>query len=83
MIGQKVEDLVIANCKLYALCDKKFEIVADPGKFSKDEIVELLSKDISLCKRRAQLKSAIDAELAKAIELGKMNVISEVKSYGA
>lgn len=83
MIGEFVEKLSIANIKLYEVCDKKADIVKDPSKYSKDEIVEVLRKDIELCKQRAMLKNAIDNKISQAIMSGSSSVVNEVKNYGS
>lgn len=75
MLGELVDKLSIANAKLFALCNKKTKIVADPCKFSKEEVVELISNDIELCKQRAYLKNKIDKVVGK-------NSFVEVKNYG-
>lgn len=83
MIGQLIEELIVANVKLYMACEKKFAIAADPGKFSKKEIVENARQDVELCRRRAQLKNKIDAALRQAIMSGEVESIEEVKRYGS
>ena len=82
MIGELVEKLSIANIKLYEVCDKKADIAREPGSFSKQEIVDVLRRDIELCKQRAMLKKAIDNAVNQAIMDGRTSVIDEVKSYG-
>lgn len=82
MIGELVEKLSIANMKLFALCDKKADIAKDPSSFSKDEVVEVLRRDIELCKQRASLKKRIDQAINDAIMNGGTSVIDEVKNYG-
>jgi len=82
MIGQLIEELCIANIKLFSVCDKKAEIAKNPGDFSKKEIVQNASRDVELCKRRAQLKTAIDQAISSAIIAGEVDVITEVKQYG-
>jgi len=81
-IGQLIEELCIANIKLFNVCDKKAEIVKAPGDFTKSEIVENASRDVELCKQRAQLKTAIDRAISHAIIAGEVDVIDEVKQYG-
>lgn len=83
MIGQLIEELCIANIKLFNCCNTKAEIVRNPGDFSKKDCVENARRDIELCKRRAQLKSAIDKALRNAIISGDALVIEEVKQYGS
>lgn len=82
MIGQLIEELCIANIKLFNVCDRKAEIAMRPADFSKKDCVENARQDIALCKRRAQLKSAIDKALHDAIISGDTLVIEEVKQYG-
>ena len=82
MIGELIEKLCIANAKLFKVCDDKAKVVASPGDFSKAEIVEIMSKDLSLCKQRAKLKNAIDNVITRSIIDGELSTIEEVKSYG-
>lgn len=82
MIGQLIEELCIANIKLFNCCNMKVEITTRPENFTKKEMVENAQSDISLCKRRAQLKTAIDNALNSAILSGGMEVIDEIKQYG-
>lgn len=81
-IGQLIEELCVANIKLFVLCDKKAKVVQSPANFSKGELVEMTKRDLELCKRRAKLKHAIDKTLNDAILVGEMAVIDEVKQYG-
>jgi hypothetical protein len=83
MMGELVEKLSIANMKLFKVCDKKADIARNPGDFSKSEIVDVIRRDIELCKQRASLKNQIDKTLNQAIMDGKASVVDEVKSYGA
>lgn len=83
MIGQLIEDLAIANIKLYMLCDMKADVAANPDNYSKEAIVKMNAQDIALCKRRAQLKSRIDSALSQAIIKGEMGVVEEIKRYGS
>lgn len=82
MIGQLIEELCIANIKLFNACDMKAAIAAKPAEFTKKDCVENARRDIELCKRRAQLKTAIDKALNDAILSGDTCVIDEVKQYG-
>ena len=82
MIGQLIEELCVANIKLFGVCNKKAEIARSPGEFTKKECVENARRDIELCKRRAQLKTTIDRALNDAIICGDTSVIDEVKQYG-
>lgn len=82
MIGQLIEELCIANIKLFNVCDTKAAIAAKPADFSKKDCVENARRDIELCKRRAQLKNAIDRAINDAIIAGETSVIDEVKQYG-
>lgn len=82
MIGQLIEELCVANIKLFNVCDIKAAIAAKPGDYSKKDCVENARRDIALCKRRAQLKNAIDQALNAAIISGETSVIDEVKQYG-
>lgn len=82
MIGELIEKLCIANIKLFKVCDDKAKIADNPADFSKTEIVEVMRKDINLCKQRAQLKNAIDRTVAHSIMKGELSVIEEVKQYG-
>lgn len=83
MIGELIEKLAIANIKLFEICDKKADIAKDPSQFSKAEMVEVMRKDIELCKQRAALKTAIDKKLNEAIITNGASVIEEVKNYGS
>ena len=82
MIGQLIEDLCIANIKLYMVCQKKFEANANPGGFTKKKLLAIMEQDINLCRRRAQLKSAIDQAINRSIIEGEVNTVEEVKRYG-
>ncbi len=83
MIGQLIEELCIANIKLFGVCNRKADIANNPGDFTKKDCVENFRRDIELCKRRAQLKTAIDREINDAIISGDTSVIDEVKQYGS
>lgn len=76
MIGDLIDRLCIVNNKLYELCDNKFKIEHDPSSFSKEELVDLITKDIALCRERANLKNEINK-----IVHGE-GAIKEVKNYG-
>lgn len=82
MIGELIEKLVIANLKLYDTCNDKAKAAKNPANFSKRELVEIMRKDIELCKQRAQLKNAIDRTLSHSIMKGELSVSEEVKQYG-
>ncbi len=82
MIGQLIEELCIANIKLFNVCDTKAAIAANPGDYTKKDCVENARQDIALCKRRAQLKNAIDRAISDAIISRDTSVIDEVKQYG-
>ena len=82
MIGELIEKLAIANIKLFKVCDDKAKIATNPADFSKTEIVEVIKKDIELCRQRARLKNAIDDALNRSIMEGELSVIEEVKQYG-
>lgn len=73
-LGDLIDRLSICNCKLFAICDKKADMAADPLKYTKEEMAAVMSKDIALCKERAALKS----EINKLTGFGG----EEVKSYG-
>lgn len=73
-IGELIEKLAIANIKLFNVCDEKANAAADPSAYSKEQLVDLMKKDIALCKERASLKSELDRLL------GDGGV--EVKMYG-
>jgi len=83
MIGQLIESLCIANNKLYDVCNKKADAVRNPGNYTKKDLLEILSQDISLCRRRAQLKSEIDNVFSRSIMEGEADTINEVKRYGS
>lgn len=82
MIGQLIEDLCIANIKLYMVCEKKFDAKSNPANYTKKELLAIMEQDINLCQRRAQLKSAIDQAISRAIIEGEADTIKEVKRYG-
>ncbi len=82
MIGQLIEELCVANIKLFEVCNTKAEIAKRPADFTKKQMSENARRDIELCKRRAQLKSSIDKKLSDAILSGDISVIDEVKQYG-
>ena len=83
MIGQLIEELCVANIKLFNVCDKKAAIAASPAEFSKKDCVDNARADIALCKRRAQLKNAIDRAINDAIISGDTSVIDEIQQYGS
>lgn len=83
MIGNLIEQLSVANTKLFELCNKKHEITNSPENFSKEDMVALIEKDIELCKTRANLKNKIDETLNGAIRNGGLDSIKEVKQYGS
>ena len=74
-LGELVEKLCIANIKLYNICEKKTQAAENPAGFSKDELIEIMRQDISLCRDRAALKNAIN-------KTAGMNVAEEIKRYG-
>ena len=82
MIGQLIEELCVANIKLYMVCEKKINAVKNPGNYTKKDLLEIQEQDIALCRRRAQLKSKIDQAIARAIIEGEADTIEEVKRYG-
>ena len=82
MISELIDRLSITNIKLFKVCDDKAKIAANPSAFSKDEVVEVVRKDIQLCKQRAKLKNAIDTALNETIMSGGTSVTEEVKQYG-
>ncbi len=71
-IGELIERLMIANMKLWAVCDKK----ANAANMSQEDLRVLVSDDLNLCKSRA----AIRAEINK--RLGGVVSGESVKSYG-
>jgi hypothetical protein len=83
MIGQLIEELCVANIKLFMVCDKKADAAKSPEKYTKKELQKIMAQDIALCKRRAQLKSRIDKVVSDALLLGEMDGIEEIKSYGS
>ena len=83
MIGQLIEELCVANIKLFMLCDEKAAMANSPGDYSKKDMTRVMKQDVLLCKRRAQLKSKIDKELARSIIEGEMDSIEEVKNYAS
>jgi hypothetical protein len=64
------------------LCNKKDDVVKNPGSFSKEELVNLIAQDISLCKTRANLKNQIDQAINSSIINGGISSVEEVKNYG-
>jgi hypothetical protein len=74
-VAELIEKLVTATIKLYKTCDAKALCAADPDKFTKEQIVQILNNDIELCRERANLKNAIN----KALGVG---VTNEIKDYG-
>lgn len=83
MIGELIEKLSIANTKLFTICDKKADMAKNPDDYSKQEMADVMRKDIELCKQRASLKNAIDAAINQAIIKGGVSAVSEVKDYGS
>lgn len=82
MIAELIEKLCILNIKLFDVCNSKTKMANNPGDFSKIEMAEIMRKDISLCKQRAQLKNAIDKKIRDSIISGDMVATEEVKNYG-
>ncbi len=82
MIGELIDKLCIVNIKLFGICNDKAKMAANPADYSKTEVVEVMRKDIELCKQRAKLKNAIDDALARSIMEGELSVVEEVKQYG-
>lgn len=82
MIGELIEKLCIANIKLFQVCNDKANMANNPGDFSKTEMVEIMRKDINLCKLRAQLKNAIDSAVSQSIMNGEISTVQEIKQYG-
>lgn len=82
MIGELIEKLIIANVKLYNICDEKSRMADSPENYTKSDMARVMGADIELCKQRAALKRKIDAEVNSAIIDGRTDVIDEVKNYG-
>lgn len=72
--GELFEKLAIANIKLFNICDDKARAAENPGDFDKSQLIEIMRKDIELCKERARLKNEINKLFGQDTE--------EVKSYG-
>lgn len=76
-IGQLIEELCVANIKLYNVCNQK----ANCDNLNEKQLKILCKKDIELCKKRAFLKNAIDKAINNAIINNELSVIDEVKDY--
>lgn len=81
MLAELIESLIISNCKLYEVCDKKKQIKDDPSRFTKKEVSGVIARDIELCKKRAELKNKINKEINKLIQSGGTEVVEEIKNY--
>lgn len=68
-IATLIDSLSICNAKLYEVCSKK----ANCENMTKEELVALCKKDISLCNERSRLKN----EINKFFNLK----VGEVKTY--
>lgn len=71
-IGLLIEQLAIANVKLFQLCNKKVDAAA--GKLSAAAMQQLAADDLDLCKLRARLRGEINKALGSHGD--------SVKSYG-
>ena len=74
-LGELIEKLCVANIKLFKVCDMKAAMSENPGKFSKQEILDNMAADIYLCTLRASLKNKINAVLGNIVP-------REIKNYG-
>lgn len=77
MIGELIEKLAIANIKLYNTCDEKADMAANPQNYTKEQMAEVMKRDIELCKQRGALKSQIDKVLLGSV------ATEEIKKYGS
>jgi hypothetical protein len=72
-IAEDIEKLVIANIKLYMVCEEKGKVAA--GKdLTKEQLENIIKQDIALCQQRGALKNAINRALGQRPQ--------EVKRYG-
>ncbi len=71
-IGELIERLMIANMKLWAVCDKK----ANAANMSQEDLRVLVADDLNLCKSRAAIRAEINRRLGSASG-------ETVKHYGA
>ncbi len=86
-VSELIDKLMIVNIKLYHLLDRATELKNVPHQLltngQKDEIINLSGDNIELVKQRSTLRKAIDCKLNKAILDGHINVLNEIKDYGA
>ena len=62
-IGELIERLMIANLKLWAVCDKK----ANAANMSQEDLRVLVSDDLNLCKSRAAIRAEINKRLGSVV----------------
>ncbi len=58
-IGELIERLMIANMKLWAVCDKK----ANAANMTQEDLRVLVADDLNLCKSRAAIRAEINRRL--------------------
>jgi ATP-dependent Clp protease ATP-binding subunit ClpA len=61
-VGELIEMLVVANCKLYEVCQQK----ANPDLPSEAELKDLVRKDVELCRQRSRLRAEINRRLGSS-----------------
>lgn len=61
-IALLVEQLAIANIKLFSVCDEKARLVREQSP-DKDAMQKVLKQDIELCEQRSALRRCINAAL--------------------
>ena len=79
--GELVDKLTICNNKLFKVKDQQ----ADLKEEESDLAIELVRKDIALCKERSQIKRAIDfklREIIKSLISDQDEFVAEEKLYG-
>jgi hypothetical protein len=60
--AELIERLIVANVKLYMVCDEKARLAADPGA-TKEALRANAAKDVALCKSRAAIRTDLNARL--------------------
>ncbi len=71
-IGELIERLMIANMKLWAVCDKK----ANAANMTQEDLRVLVADDLNLCKSRAAIRAEINRRLGQPVSS------ETVKHYG-
>lgn len=77
LLGDAVDALSIVNSKLFELCSTKDSVSKNPADYTKEQLVDLIKKDVALCCERSKLRNILNK-----MTPGVTNIVEEVKLYG-